>query len=403
MAKSLFILQGNGSLYNRGCEAILRSTVAILKEEFDDCHFVHCPSGEGYNMRSYDELDPDILHVLYPPKWTLKWFFRQYQKRILRKLPEEFEAFLPDALAVLAVGGDNYTSDYHPRPVARFRYNSIVLEHKRPLILWGASVGPFDKDVEFEKYAAEELKKVTLICARESETISYLERIGVSENVRAVSDPAFVLEPEPVELSGREHILLEEPCLGVNLSPLMERYWQGEQSWQEHATQCVRSLLEEFDFPIILIPHVMIFPGSDDHEFMNGIVESLPEFKERLILLGRNFNCRQLKWIISNLALLVGARTHATIASLSSCVPTVSIGYSLKARGINKDIFGHLDWLVPLKSLQPVVLTGMIGKLIDSRVEVRQYLTEKMPKYKERARLGGKYVREVVSTWRAGL
>jgi polysaccharide pyruvyl transferase WcaK-like protein len=396
MRKPMFLFQGNGNLLNRGCEAIFRSTVAILREEFGNCRFVDCSGTKTFKVRTYDELDPDVLHVGFPDRWTPRWFYKQYERRILHRVPEVFRRFVPKALAVLALGGDNYTLDYSPQPVNRFLGNRVVLDHNKPLVLWGASIGPFTKNPEFEKYAAEELKKVTLICARESETIAYLDSIGVRENVRAVSDPAFLLEPKRVELSGREKILLEEKCIGVNLSPLLRRYWEGEQPWKSQAIECVRMLLEEFDLPIILISHV-VYGKSNDYTFMSHIFKALPEFQDRFILLGNNYNCQELKWIISKLLLFAGARTHSTIASLSSCVPTISIGYSMKARGINKDIFGHLDCLLPLESLEPRTLTSAIGNLMDKRFEVQQYLREKMPNYNERARLGAKYLREVLS------
>ena len=45
-----------------------------------------------------------------------------------------------------------------------------------------------------------------------------------------------------------------------------------------------------------------------------------------------------LKNIISNCHYFMGARTHSTIAALSSYVPTISIAYSIKAFGINEEI-----------------------------------------------------------------
>ena len=42
----------------------------------------------------------------------------------------------------------------------------------------------------------------------------------------------------------------------------------------------------------------------------------------------------------------MGARTHATIAAYSTCVPTVVFGYSVKSIGIAKDIFGTTDHYV---------------------------------------------------------
>ena len=50
-------------------------------------------------------------------------------------------------------------------------------------------------------------------------------------------------------------------------------------------------------------------------------------------------NCMQLKYDISKCRFFVGARTHATIAAYSTCVPTLVVGYSVKSRGIARDLF----------------------------------------------------------------
>ncbi len=52
------------------------------------------------------------------------------------------------------------------------------------------------------------------------------------------------------------------------------------------------------------------------------------------------YNAKELKGYISRCRAFVGARTHSTIAAYSTGVPTLAIGYSVKARGIAKDLFG---------------------------------------------------------------
>ena len=95
--------------------------------------------------------------------------------------------------------------------------------------------------------------------------------------------------------------------------------------------------------------------------------------------------------------LFIGCRTHSTIASLSSKVPTLSIGYSMKAQGINKDIFGHHDWLIPLGELRPELLTEKVTALLNTRSEVREHLEAIMPSYKQKARMAGQYLKELLS------
>ena len=57
-------------------------------------------------------------------------------------------------------------------------------------------------------------------------------------------------------------------------------------------------------------------------------------------------NCEELKGYISRCRFFVGARTHATIAAYSSFIPTLVIGYSVKSKGIAKDLFGEYNHFV---------------------------------------------------------
>ena len=56
--------------------------------------------------------------------------------------------------------------------------------------------------------------------------------------------------------------------------------------------------------------------------------------------------------IISKCRFFVVARTHATIAAYSTGVPTIVISYSVKSRGIARDLFGdEKGYAVSWKSL----------------------------------------------------
>lgn len=388
----LFVLHGNGPILNRGCEAILRSTMSILNKQFGPCRYVNAPP--AWMPVEYCDIGDQSIVQAIPYKvagrWSPSWFKLNLQKRLLGGRPMPFEKYLSKASATLTLGGDNYTLDYGV-PTEYLRMNNMVLSRGKPLVMWGASIGPFSQNREFEKLATEELKKVTMILARESETIDYLASIGVSDNVRAVSDPAFILEPEPPELAGRESEILKGRCIGLNVSPLMARYWQGDDLWQERATACIKAILQAVDCPIVLLPHVTC-PNNDDYEFMARCKEELTSYEDRLVLIEPRFSAQQLKWIISKCDIFIGARTHATIAALSTCVPTLSIGYSMKSRGINKDIFGHCDYVIPLDRLQPDALAQSAVELLEDAQNVRAHLSESLPRYKQKAWDAGKLV-----------
>jgi len=404
--KPLFILYGNGSILNRGCEAILRSTMEILQTAFGPCRFVNSPP-RHLEPEELGDVGNDVVHTVpakrvFPGK---SWFTFHIRKRaflfkptrrILGAKSEAFDPYLAEATAALAIGGDNFSLDYGV-PWTQFAINRSIVRRGKPSVIWGASIGPFDRRPKFERFAAQELSKATLICARESETVSYLKSLGIANNVRLVADPAFTLAPHEVDLDKSDLKIAKEPCIGINMSPLIAKYWKASRSWLDCATENVKGILEKVGLPILFVPHV-VQPRNNDCHFMKQIMSRLSAYHNRMAILGPGYDCRQIKWVISNLTAFIGARTHSTIAALSTNVPTISIGYSIKARGINKDIFGHLDWLVPFEALEDNVLSRTTQRLLRSETSVRNHLIDFMPAYKERARQAGKYVKEIAQS-----
>ena len=97
-------------------------------------------------------------------------------------------------------------------------------------------------------------------------------------------------------------------------------------------------ILENTECAIALIPHV-VWEDNDDRTVLRELYN---KFKNtgRVVLID-DCNCMQLKGYISRCRFFVGARTHATIAAYSTRVPTLVLGYSIKSRGIAKDLFGR--------------------------------------------------------------
>ena len=103
-----------------------------------------------------------------------------------------------------------------------------------------------------------------------------------------------------------------------------------------------------------------------------------------------DYNCMELKGYISRCRMFIGARTHSTIAAYSTCVPTLVIGYSVKAKGIAKDIFGtYENYVLPVQSLSNKDdLINAFEWMKDNEDVIRKHLNEFMPGYKEKALQG---------------
>ena len=90
-------------------------------------------------------------------------------------------------------------------------------------------------------------------------------------------------------------------------------------------------------------------------------------------------------------------RTHATIAAYSSCVPTLVVGYSIKARGIAKDLFGTDEgYVLPVQALaQKEDLVNAFDWLYQNAQAQKAHLQQIMPDYCKKAKEAENLLREL--------
>jgi colanic acid/amylovoran biosynthesis protein len=411
--QQLFILAGNGPYENRGCEAILRGTVKILREYFPDPQFLcvsHYHNEQQFRNDCKQEKDKairlassvrmntkEILRNFWKPGVSAYGFRRLFRPESLKyQIFGEMLPCLDKASAVLSIGGDNYVIEYNCIPSLYTDLDDIVLERGKPLVIWGASVGPFDAMPEYERYMIDHLGKITGIFARESVTVGYLKKHGVTANVRQVADPAFLMDPvRPADTGISDTI--DKDAIGINLSPLLALYVTGGdmQRWEQTAADIITAVAKKTSRPIYLIPHVTT-PVSNDSVFLRNVWNRLgAEIKPGVKLIPPDYNAAETKWIISQLSLLAGARTHATVAALSSCIPTLSFAYSIKAQGINRDIFGHEDYCLGPDQCTPEIVTARIESMLAANARIKNELREKIPFIQSCARNAGRYLQDL--------
>ena len=385
-----FYLSGQRTFGNRGCEAIVRSTVGLLRGQFGDVE-VLVPSVDIARDSAQwpDAADDGVQFVrAYLPAQARYWVnLQRLPLPALKRagwpfpIPHWLREQLASVDAVLAVGGDNYSLDYRlPSPV--MGVDKWAMDMGKPVVLWGASVGPFEREPQFVEPVTRHLGRMHFVAARESVSHDYLtNKLGL-RNVIRMADPAFTLEPEAVDLkpfwpTGGGHVL------GLNVSQLIERYRTGEQDLRGEVADFIRHAVHEHDLGVLLVPHVNPLSGNGrggDANYMASLLAQLDDLGDSVKMMPYQFNAAQIKYVISYLRFFIGARTHATIAALSSGVPTVSIAYSVKARGINRDLFGNedlvlqspdvsaqslrasLEWLLREEDALRALLVGRIGE-----------------------------------------
>ena len=368
-------LYGNGSSGNHGCEAIVRGTVSLLGE------------GPQYSILSENIADDETYGLasmvkILPARSTYKGvidFLRAYLKL---KMHGDYAAmdslvYLPAIKCqknhtdiALSVGGDNYC---YGGSAGLYAYLNRAYHSKGiKTVLWGCSVEP---EVVQSPEVAKDLALYNMIVARESITYEAIKK--VQPNTIFAPDPAFSMPSESCLIDKR---LENGNVIGINISPMIVSNEKVSGMAYENYKQLISFILKNTDAIIVLIPHV-VWESNDDRNVLRQLYEDFG-CDERIVLV-EDHPAPQLKYIISKCCFFIGARTHATIAAYSSCVPTLVVGYSVKARGIARDLFGSEDgYVISVQNLSsPNQLTDAFRKMWSERDSVRIHLEYMMPSY----------------------
>ena len=228
------IVHGGPYVENRGCEAILRGTMEILRREFGTAVRARVSvdaSPEIVESQNSTESDPCVCSFPMAgggPRWSTDWWMGQVNRRFGTSIYPHFRVLkepAKGASVALQIGGDHYSLDYG-RPIGFMAMDRYLQSLGLPVVVWGASVGPFDADPDFAPKIFDHLRTLAAVFVRESDSYNYLRANGVSENVHLMADPAFVMEP--VEPSAKKlGLTLPDGAIGINLSPMVA-YYRGQ-------------------------------------------------------------------------------------------------------------------------------------------------------------------------------
>ena len=370
---------------NHGCEAIIRGTQNVLNSvgEFKYTLVSEDPSQDiEYGIGERVKVVKEKNEV---KKKSLKFLSAYYDLKIKKDYKKMNELAFEEAMnsisnrgVSLSIGGDNYCYNDHDKYIM---LHNLSRKQGQKTVLWGCSV---DEDRLDIPEIIEDFKNFDLIVARETITYENMLKKGLI-NVKLYPDVAFTLQ---IDESIEE--LPPKNTVGINLSPLIMNYETKEGNALKSYEKLVEYILESTDMNIALVPHV-VWENNDDRVPLKKIYD---KFKgtNRVFMIG-DYDCTKLKAYISKCRFFIGARTHATIAAYSTCVPTLVVGYSVKSRGIAKDIFGtYENYVIPVQNLTEDNLIENFNWLVNNEESIRQYLNEFMPGYRKKSLDAGKEI-----------
>ena len=373
---SRVLLYNHGGCENRGCEAIVRSTAALFAKR--EVTVLLATDQKAYDrLVGLDDVKRIFSSTISPmsvSRLVNSVAFRlgaSRESEVARKYSPVIRA--GRGSICLSIGGDTYC---YGRQEHLYVINKRLKRAGRPTVLWCCSIEP---DI-IRGELLDDLASYDLIVARESITYEALRAAGLP--VMLSCDPAFTLKTWKLPLPDGWRSDGGAGTVGINVSPLVLDRAKDRRAAVDAFIALIRHILETSDDAVALVPHVT-WEHDNDLDALNEIREPFMD-EQRVLMLPATLDAQMLKGYISRMKALVTARTHASIAGYSSCVPTLVIGYSVKARGIARDLFGSEEGhLLPVQELHaPEQLIGAYDAMLDRAQEERAYLIRKLPEYR---------------------
>lgn len=382
MKNILFMHTGSA---NHGCEALVRTTAQVLGGP-ENVRLWSLAKSEDIQYGSAKTVE-HIVESEQLRRFSVPYFEALIRRKVFGQSDANMEVFLRETFKgniAVSIGGDNYCYPWSANQAIEL--DKKIRKYARATVLWGCSIDPEAITPEME----EDLAAFDLITARESITYELLKRINPQTVL--VTDTAFILEKEEMPLPEN---FIENNTVGINVSPLIMQYGTEENSILANYEELIRCILSQTDMNVCLIPHV-VWECNDDRVPLRYLFD---KFKDSgRVSMIEDGNCCELKGYIARCRFFVGARTHATIAAYSTGIPTLVVGYSVKSRGIARDLFGSKEnYVLPVQDLKTETdLANAFHWLMKNERSVRAQLEEVMPQYKKKAAFAKDFIEQML-------
>ncbi|MFM2265045.1 MAG: hypothetical protein RLZ77_463 [Bacteroidota bacterium] len=170
----------------------------------------------------------------------------------------------------------------------------------------------------------------------------------------------------------------QQKLVGITIRPWRFPGLSNPEQLYANYLESVKSLailLVEFGYHVVFC-NQSIGPNAHEDD-RNAIKEVLHKWNHPSVhWIDENLPCDLLKSVYSHFYAFVGTRFHSVIFSLTSCVPSIAIGYGgNKAKGIMAD-FNMPDFTLPIESVSPELLKQLFTNLEQAHPQIQAQLAQ---------------------------
>ena len=396
---------------NRGVSALYSATLSGLSTRLPFTRFTVFDSGMGQRHRKHELPCGTLIDIRLRGLRGGKRFDRSENVHMMKiasrlgalgaLLNSGIREIDSSAAALDISGGDSFSDIYGTqRFFSILKPKLIAIQRRIPLFLMPQTYGPFACPKN-RKLARHAVLGAEMAWARDKRSFEVLADLLGSRfnpmNHRCGVDVAFGLpirKPSQLPEQLLEWLDDSTPNFGLNVSGLIyndvtaaKTQYNFRANYRETIEQVVQRVLAETEGRVFLVPHVMARHGSheSDPQACEEIYQKYrAKYSDRIMVTPSSLDECEVKWLIAQMDWFCGTRMHSTIAALSSLVPTCTIAYSDKARGVFEMCGAGEQVFDPRQSSTAELVECTLQSLVN-RFETKRLISQCVPSVKEAA------------------
>lgn len=406
MSKLICIIGADPYSRNFGVRALFEGLVSVIDMTFPDAR-INLMLGSRQagvkdmalnNRAGYEEVVVEFSKRVYRKNHILfllflAAFFRIAPTRRMKDLIASSNMTfkkMVDADIVCSIGaGDSFSDLYGLVNLIYVALPQLLfLLMGKPVYQMPQSYGPFNL-ITARMIARFTLRRSKVVLVRELLSYDYLQKASIVKNPIFCYDLGFLMDPKKAS-AVRPDLKEGGFNLGLNVSGML--YFGGyvkeeanpfgiKEPYKDTICAMLVFMFEKWqDLNVYLVTHVPGKHFQSDELACERVFESMRDrYPGRLRLITGELNHRETKHIIGEMDVFIGSRMHACIAAISQSVPTVSLGYSDKFRGVMESI-GYLESVVDLRTEGLSDVKRRLEKTMEKLSENRRRLTSSVEK-----------------------
>ena len=249
--------------------------------------------------------------------------------------------------------------------------------------LYAVGVGPFKTRLG-RFLIGLSAKRCDLITVREENSKRALTELGVeADRIHVVADPAFCLEPRPVEDSALLERVRSRRTVGF--FPSLGFIEDGDDlSHVPSLAAALDTLHERHDLGFVSIP-MRVLPDDIDDVHVTELVRAEMRHPEALYVHRTPLSAAEIKWLTGEFEFNLTVRLHALIFSLSLETPCVAVNYEPKVENVLGS-FELVDFAIDMDEGLCDGLVRGAERILEDPQSYREHVAARLPEHQASAR-----------------